>query len=109
MTTFAQLKNNYQKLQLCWGEDAYQTWMAQELNNAHLALVATYNEKTSQFQGILQKFNNNIGLFYEEVKRLSELSDTELAQYWQGLPSLQSAKPSKYDACMCERMCLSVV
>ena len=84
---FQQLKSDYRQLKISWGNvSAYDAWMAKDLNNAHLALIATYNKLIPQFQSLLSQSGNNLDHFYQEVKNLSALPSAQLAQYWCEFP-----------------------
>lgn len=52
----------------------YDSWMAQGLNNAHLALIATYHEMVPGFTRLLEKNQNDLDVFYNEVEKLGKLS-----------------------------------
>jgi len=80
---FAALRDDYARNRPRIG-DGYQAWFAQDLNNANLALVATYHERVEAFELLLRGKDGNLGAFYEEVARLGELPaadrETELAR-----------------------------
>lgn len=58
----AGMKQSYQGLRASWdGYSGYDHWMGQDLNNAHLALVATYQTWLPQFQVLLQRCDNDLG------------------------------------------------
>ncbi len=83
---FIQLQNDYQKLKHSWDNySGYDSWMSKDLNNAHLALVATYYDKVPAFQAVLKSSNYNIKEFYQTVKVISEMSEVNrnnrLAEY----------------------------
>lgn len=72
---FAQLKRDYQNLKQQWaGYDAYDNWIQQPLNNAHLALIATYREQVAGFEQLLDSLDGDLTAFYAAVERLAELS-----------------------------------
>ncbi|MDZ7803339.1 aminopeptidase [Thiohalophilus sp.] len=72
---FAQLKRDYQTLKQQWGGyEAYDNWMQQPLNNAHLALVATYREQVAGFAQLLDSLDGDLTAFYTAVERLARLS-----------------------------------
>ncbi len=65
---FIELKANYQKLKQDWGGDTgYDAWMAQDLNNAHLALVGTYYDDVPYFQSLLKEYDYDFARFYKAV------------------------------------------
>lgn len=68
---FKEIKQDYTRLKRKWnGYDGYDKWMNQDLNNAHLALVSTYNDLVPIFS---KKFNESqsISDFYEYIVNLS--------------------------------------
>lgn len=48
----------------------YDNYMRRDLNNAHLALVATYHEQVPMFEKMIAEAAGNMELFYEQVARL---------------------------------------
>ena len=74
---FAQLKKEYLQVKLKWqGYDGYDQWMQQELNNAHLAIIATYNDLVPLFRERINKSENIID-FYSYITKLSEKELTD--------------------------------
>ncbi|MDY6979618.1 MAG: aminopeptidase [Pseudomonadota bacterium] len=72
---FAQLKQAYQTLKRQWGSYAgYDKWMQQPLNNAHLALIATYREQVVGFEQLLDSLDGDLRAFYQAVEELARLS-----------------------------------
>ena len=76
---FAQLQQDYMKLkQEHWNNDGrYDKWMAQPLNNAHLALVATYHELVPAFQNRLASVQHDLPIFYQQIEQLAKLPKAE--------------------------------
>ena len=75
---FSAMQNKYTELKKTWGGyKAYDGWMKQGLNNAHLLLISTYHDQVPTFKAMLKKENNNLKLFYSAVKRYGELSEEE--------------------------------
>ncbi len=73
-----QLKNDYAVLKHKWNNDnRYDSWMAQTLNNAHLALVATYHELVPSFKVYIHNTDGDLQLFYNQMEQLSRLPVTE--------------------------------
>lgn len=71
---FDNLKAEYIELKRAWGGyGGYDKWMAQDLNNAHLALVATYHELVPAFQTLLKNNNNDLNAFYVAAEKLGRL------------------------------------
>jgi predicted aminopeptidase len=68
---FADLKNNYWELKKTWsGYSGYDQWMSQDLNNAHLAIVATYHDLVPGFKRILEESNYELNAFYKKIEML---------------------------------------
>ena len=75
---FLKMQNKYQQLKESWnGYNAYDHWMKQGLNNAHLLLISTYHELVPTFQAVLKKENNNLKSFYRAVEKLGENNKEE--------------------------------
>jgi len=71
---FARLRERYGVLKQSWnGYTGYDAWMAQELNNAHLALAATYHELVPAFSALLHASGNDLATFYRAAAELAEL------------------------------------
>lgn len=78
---FAELKQDYQKLKQTWeGYAGYDVWMQQSLNNAHLALVATYREQVALFDRLLACHNGDLQTFYRHIRELEPLDRDERRQ-----------------------------
>jgi predicted aminopeptidase len=56
---------------------SYEQWLAQGLNNAHLASVATYFDCVGGFQRLLAEQQGDLPRFYEAVKRLARRDAAE--------------------------------
>lgn len=75
---FSLMKQHYQKLKKSWGGyDAYDDWMAQDLNNAHLSLIATYNNLVPGFKAILNSEGNDLEKFYLAIEQLGKLTQQD--------------------------------
>ena len=71
---FSSLQYNYQQLKNSWnGYNAYDKWMNQDLNNAHLLLVATYHDLVPTFKAMLKNENYNLKKFYVAVEQYGQL------------------------------------
>jgi len=82
---FSLMQKKYQRLKKSWGDyTVYDKWMSQELNNAHLLLIATYYNLVPAFKAMLKKENNNLKKFYVAVEQLGQLDkekrNTQLKQ-----------------------------
>jgi predicted aminopeptidase len=76
---FIELQQEYTSLKhQQWNNDKrYDNWMAQPLNNAHLALVATYHDLVPAFQRQLENVQSDLPDFYDQMKELAELPKAE--------------------------------
>lgn len=75
---FRQMKQDYIKLKQSWHNDnRYDAWMAQPLNNAHLALVATYHELVPALKVYLRDADGDLPTFYKQMKELATLPKLE--------------------------------
>ena len=78
---FNELQQGYKKLKEKWsGYSGYDKWMSQDLNNAHLALIATYNDHIPAFRKLFKKLNYDYALFYQQVENLSELDKNKRSE-----------------------------
>lgn len=78
---FADMQYKYQQLKKSWqGYNAYDKWMQQDLNNAHLLLISTYHDLVPMFQAILRRENNDMKKFYHAVEELGELEKAQRAE-----------------------------
>lgn len=73
---FAALREDYARNRSRLG-DGYEKWFAQDLNNANLALVATYHARVEAFQELLRRNGGDLRAFYEQVEALGELPPAE--------------------------------
>lgn len=74
---FARLKQTYQHWRGRHSYSAYDHWMQQDLNNAHLALVATYTDKVPAFLAMLAAQHGDLPAFYREAKRVGALPSSQ--------------------------------
>lgn len=71
---FSGMRLKYAGLKQSWdGYAGYDAWMAQDLNNAHLSLVATYQELVPRFIDLIQKCGSDLPRFYRQVEQWREL------------------------------------
>ena len=70
---FAALRADYETMKRGeWdGFAGYDRWFAQDLNNAHVATVATYTELVPAFRSLLAKNKGDFAAFYRAVKALA--------------------------------------
>lgn len=72
------LREQYEAQKQLWnGYSAYDGWFAQELNNAQLSTVTTYNNLVPAFHGILQDCNGELSCLYQQVQQLASLPQAE--------------------------------
>lgn len=72
--TFAELRERYQGLRSEWGGYAgYDRWFAQDLNNAHIAALNTYQEYVPAFRALLAQQQGNLPAFYAAVRIVGNL------------------------------------
>ena len=71
---FAQLRARYQAKKADWqGFSGYDGFFAQELNNAHVAAIATYTEHVGAFERILQEEQRDLPQFFKRVREWAAL------------------------------------
>ncbi len=75
------LRAQFAELQKSWpGQRHFQGFMAGQINNARLATVAEYNELVPAFVGLLNLEQGNFLAFYDAVRELGKLNETERNQ-----------------------------
>jgi predicted aminopeptidase len=76
---FGALRADYETMKReTWsGFAGYDRWFAQDLNNAHLASVATYGDLVPAFRALLTKNQGDIAGFYRDAKALAERPKAE--------------------------------
>jgi predicted aminopeptidase len=71
---FADLHKSFELLKQGWGGHApFESWFADDLNNAHLASIATYFTCVPGFQRELDAVGGNLTAFYARVRELAKL------------------------------------
>ena len=84
--TFRELRDEYQTLKTDWGGFAgYDRWFGQDLNNAHLASIAIYNELVPAFRKLLTQEQGDFLRFYDATKRVANMSKDERNAYLKSL------------------------
>lgn len=64
----------YQTYKAAWdGYTGFDGWMGRELNNAHLALIATYNRWVPALQALLDTLDGDLEAFYREARAIGTL------------------------------------
>lgn len=83
---YAQLKND--ALNPLYGYTGYDAYFAQELNNAHLAAIATYTQWVSAFAQLMQQAEGDLPKFYRIVKGLAASASADRHAYLQTISPL---------------------
>ncbi len=74
---FAELQQQYQQLKQSWnGYSGYDEWMGQKLNNAHLAMIATYHRQVPKFKQLLAAVEGDLSQFYQQISHQPERETT---------------------------------
>ncbi len=75
---FTTTQHRYAELQnLGELDQRFDRWMAEGLNNARLAAIATYYDLLPGFQQLLANHNHNLTTFYQQVEKLAKTSVSE--------------------------------
>lgn len=82
---FRALRDEYRRRRAGWGGyTGYDAWLASDLNNAKLALLATYHDKVPAFTRLLELEGGDLEKFFAAVEALGELPkadrDSQLAR-----------------------------
>jgi predicted aminopeptidase len=71
---FAAMRSSFALLKAGWGgHAAFESWFDEELNNAHLASIATYFTCVPGFQRELKAVGGDLTAFYARVRALAKL------------------------------------
>jgi predicted aminopeptidase len=85
-TEFARLRHEYLRLKRGWqGYGGFDHWFDEDLNNARLASVATYDRYVPAFLKLLQESNGDLQRFYQVCKQLGELPPEQRTAQLDGL------------------------
>ncbi|MGJ8642246.1 MAG: aminopeptidase [Luteolibacter sp.] len=63
-----ELKSRADVLQKRWGGKALEEWISQDLTNAHLLALVTYNSEIPKFRELIEQCNGDFELFFKKVK-----------------------------------------
>lgn len=70
----AALEQRYAQMTQAWdGYHGYRRWFAEDLNNAHFAVIAAYHDRVPAFQALLARHDGDLPAFYEAVRKLSKM------------------------------------
>ena len=71
---FADMRASFAVLRTGWGGHApFESWFTEDLNNAHLASIATYFSCVPGFERELKEAGGNLAVFYARVRTLAKL------------------------------------
>jgi predicted aminopeptidase len=75
---FEALRESYAAVRNRWGGHApFDAWFKEDINNAHLASIATYFACVPGFERELQAVGGNLPAFYRRVRELAKLDQTQ--------------------------------
>jgi predicted aminopeptidase len=75
---FAALRQSYTALRDQWGGHApFDAWFGQDINNAHLASIATYFDCVPGFERELKAVDGSLPAFYRRVRELAKLDQPQ--------------------------------
>jgi predicted aminopeptidase len=75
---FEQLRAEYVELKAGWGGyGGFDHWFEREVNNAHLASIATYEQWVPAFEALLKQSGGRLDRFYEQSEALAALPEEE--------------------------------
>jgi len=89
---FADLKDWYRQWRRSHDYDGFDGWMNSELNNAYLALVATYQEMVPDFEAALASVNGDMQKFFDLVQEMSGLDKDKREQQLKSYRNPQQAR-----------------
>ncbi len=88
---FQRLRADYANLKQSWqGYSGYDGWFDRELNNAHLASIATYEQQVPALRALLEHEGGDLAAFYRVCERLAQLSADERAAQLAALAETES-------------------
>ena len=76
--TFEAMRDSYAALRRQWGgRGPFDAWFATDINNAHLASIATYFACVPGFERELKAVGGNLPAFYRRVRELAKLDQEQ--------------------------------
>ena len=67
------LRESFRELRRRWGGRGLDSWLMQDLNNAHLVSIITYQKYGPVFRQLLKDCNGDPKLFFERAKKLPKM------------------------------------
>jgi predicted aminopeptidase len=71
---FDAMRDSFEALNRQWGGAPFESWFKGDLNNAHLASIATYYDCVPGFQRELESVHGDLEAFYRRVRELAALN-----------------------------------
>lgn len=78
---FEALRDRYAGFRRAAGDDRFDAWMQRDLNNAHLALLATYEAGADAFADLLAEYEGDFERFHQAVERLAAAGRDARAEF----------------------------
>lgn len=78
---FERLRQRYARFAEQTGDDRFDAWLQRDLNNAHVALVATYEAGTDAFADLLAEYAGDFQRFHQAVERLAQAGREARAEF----------------------------
>lgn len=67
---FKALQDAFRELRRRWGGRGLENWLKEDINNAHLVALATYQQHIPAFHKLLAECGGDLNLFFEKAKDL---------------------------------------
>ena len=64
------LQTGFRELRQRWGGHGLESWLKQDLNNAHLVSIITYQKNGPAFRSLLQTCHGDLNLFFKRAAKL---------------------------------------
>jgi predicted aminopeptidase len=95
---FERLRAQYFQRRASWGNNpGLDRWFGRELNNAHLALIATYEQWVPAFQELLRREQGDMRRFFQASKKLAQLGRKERETALRQLLQAAASSPVRTD------------
>ncbi len=69
-----ELRQHFRELRKRWGGHGLESWLTEDLNNAHLVSIITYQKNVPIFHQLLKDCHGDSDLFFKRAKALPKLS-----------------------------------